>query len=390
VDRSEGNDDELYPPAPLPAHERHWRHPSEMGHQAWTTSEPPLTIGRGLTAATGAVGGVLALAVLWTMLPTHAGRSAGVSVRSTVATTASVFPPSAAMAPSTSERPTTSERPSTTVPSTSNTLAAIVSTPPESTVPLPTYAVEQPGSVTASLGAVAVAVSDGSLVITTAGAVERGDVVDLRLPDGATEQARVILVDQRTGLAVLAHDTPAVQSFTVAPALQPGDVLSFYGAAAVTAIVQPDGTVDTSTLDPSVDSAMPEGTPVVNQRGELVALCSHGERGTLLVSLAGLDQLRRALASGAADRVWVGVMLGNDPTAGLVVDTLDPAGPAADAGVQAGDRIASVDGVRVTDTTQLGSILAAHAPGDTITFVVQRGDTQITIAVVLGSPRSSL
>ena len=36
--------------------------------------------------ATGVIGGVLALAVLWTMLPTHAGRSAGVSVRSTVAT----------------------------------------------------------------------------------------------------------------------------------------------------------------------------------------------------------------------------------------------------------------------------------------------------------------
>jgi S1-C subfamily serine protease len=58
--------------------------------------------------------------------------------------------------------------------------------------------------------------------------------------------------------------------------------------------------------------------------------------------------------------------------------------------VQVGDRIASVDGVRVADTTQLGSILAAHAPGDTITLVVQRGDAPITIAVVLGSPRSSL
>jgi hypothetical protein len=54
----------------------------------------------------------------------------------------------------------------------------------------------------------------------------------------------------------------------------------------------------------------------------------------LLVSLAGLDQLRRALATGAADKVWVGVVLGNDTTAGLVVDTMDPAGPAADAGVQ--------------------------------------------------------
>jgi S1-C subfamily serine protease len=359
-----------------------------MGQHAWASSEPPLTIGRGLTAATGAIGGVLAVAVLWTMLPTHAGRSAGVSVRSTVATTAIVMPSSAALSPSTSDRPATTV---TTVPATSNTQAAVApSTDPLPLAPLPTYAVEQQGSITVSLGAVAVAVSDGGLVITTAGAVEAGDVVDLRLPDGGTEQAHVLLVDQRSGLAVLAHDAPSMKSFTVASGMQPGEVLSFYGSAQVTAVVQADGTIDTSTLDPSVDTAMPEGTPVVNQRGELVALCSHGERGPLLVSLAGLDQLRRALATGAADKVWVGVMLGNDPAAGLVVDTLDPAGPAADAGIQVGDRIISVDGVAMADTAQLGAVLASHAPGDTITLAVQRAGVQVSIAVVLGSPRSSL
>ena len=87
MDRSEGNDDELYPIAPIPAHERQWRHPSEMGEQAWVASEPPLTIGRGLTAATGVIGSVLALAVLWTMLPTHAGRTAAVSVPSSAVNT---------------------------------------------------------------------------------------------------------------------------------------------------------------------------------------------------------------------------------------------------------------------------------------------------------------
>jgi S1-C subfamily serine protease len=295
---------------------------------------------------------------------------------------------SAALAPSTSDRPATTV---TTVAATSNTQAVVSpSTTRPQTEPLPTYAVEQQGSVTVPLGAVAVAVSDGSLVITTAGAVEAGDVVDLRLPDGGTETARVLLVDQRSGLAVLAHDSPSMQSFTVASDVQPGDVLSFYGSGQVTAVVQADGTIDTSTLDPSVDTAMPEGTPVVNQRGELVALCSHSDRGTLLVSLAGLDQLRRALATGAADKVWVGVMLGNDPAAGLVVDTMDPAGPAADAGIQVGDRIVSVDGQPVADTTQLGALLAAHAPGDTITLVVQRAGAELSIAVVLGSPRSSL
>jgi S1-C subfamily serine protease len=364
-----------------------------MGEQAWVAGEPPLTIGRGLTAATGAIGGLLALAVLWTMLPTHAGRSAGVSVRSTVANSASLAPSSAALVET-----TTSSRSST------STTAAVQATVTTGLVtastdvalheqPVPTYSVEQhlvtglaPGA-----GAIAVAVDNGGLVITTAGAVETGDVVDLRLPDGGIEQAQVLLVDPSSGLAVLAHDTPAAAPFTVAPALVPGDVLSFYGVADVTTVVLPDGTVDTASLAPTVtDANLPEGTPVVNQRGELVALCSHGRGGPLLVSLAGLDQLQRALAAGASDRVWVGVMIGNDAAAGLVVDTLDPSGPAADAGVQPGDVIVTADGVPVPDTTALGGVLASHQPGDTITLVVHRAGTPITIAVVLGAPRSTL
>jgi S1-C subfamily serine protease len=353
---------------------------------------PPLTIGRGLTAATGAIGGLLALAVLWTMLPTHAGRSAGVSVRSTVANSASLAPSSAALVET-----TTSSRPSTSttaaVQATVTTGLVTASTVTHQEQPVPTYSVEQHlvTGVAPGAGAVAVAVNNGGLVITTAGAVETGDVVDLRLPDGGIEQAQVLLVDPASGLAVLAHDTPAVAPFTVAPALAPGDVLSFYGVADVTTVVLPDGTVDTASLAPAVsDANLPEGTPVVNQRGELVALCSHGQGGPLLVSLAGLDQLQRALAAGASDRVWVGVMIGNDASAGLVVDTLDPSGPAADAGVQPGDVILTADGVPVPDTTALGGVLASHQPGDTITLVVRRAGTPITITVVLGSPRSTL
>lgn len=392
MDRREGDDDELYPAAPVPAHERQWRHPSEMGQQAWTASEPPLTIGRGLSAATGVVGGLLALAVLWTMLPTHAGRSAGVSVRSTVANTAGFSGSSAPLgSPDPTDAPTTpptTER--VTVPPTTEPQAVVApSTDPPEPTPLPTYAVQQQG-MTVPLGAVAVAVNDGSLVITTAGAVDTGDVVDLALPDGGTEQARVLLVDQRSGLAVLAHDTPSVSSFRVASSVQPGETVSFYGANRVTAVVAADGTIDTSGLDVAAGGPLPEGTPVVNQKGELVALCSHSATGPLLVSLTALDALSRALAAGAANSVWVGVAFGNDASRGLVVEMLDPSGPAADAGVKVGDLIVSADGTKVADTTQLGSVLAGHSPGDTVELVVQRDGSPLTIAVVLGVPRASL
>ena len=61
--------DPLYPAAPVPAHERTWRHPSEVGKAAWELSEPPVAIGRGLLVTTGAIGSVLGVAVLWLLSP---------------------------------------------------------------------------------------------------------------------------------------------------------------------------------------------------------------------------------------------------------------------------------------------------------------------------------
>jgi S1-C subfamily serine protease len=65
-----------YPHAPLPAHERTWRHPSEQGATAWIRSEPPLVVGKGLSVATGTVGAVLAIGLLWLMVP-HDNRGGG-------------------------------------------------------------------------------------------------------------------------------------------------------------------------------------------------------------------------------------------------------------------------------------------------------------------------
>ena len=42
VERGEWDEEPEYPRAPLPAHERQWRHPSEQGATAWSQSEPPL------------------------------------------------------------------------------------------------------------------------------------------------------------------------------------------------------------------------------------------------------------------------------------------------------------------------------------------------------------
>ncbi len=396
MDRSEGNDDELYPIAPIPAHERQWRHPSEMGEQAWVAGEPPLTIGRGLTAATGVIGSVLALAVLWTMLSTHAGRSAGVSVRSTVANTSAFGGASSTrptVAPTTTDVATSSTVDTTTSASTSATTEPVTtgSTTPtsERPTPLPTYAVTVGTSVEPI--AVAVAVNGGALIITTASAVSDDNTVALLLPNGDIEQAEVLLVDERSGFAVLVHEPgTSMASFTVATDVQPGDELRFYGSDAASAIVQDDGSIATTGTDPAAPlDGLPEGTPVVNQRGELVALCSHANGTATLVSLQRLDSLQKALAREAGTKVWMGVML--DVVDGaVVVGSVNDGGPAALAGLQAGDVLASVNGVAVVDPTGVGAALAASQPGDTITVVVDRVGEELSLDVVLAVPRATL
>jgi S1-C subfamily serine protease len=396
VSRSDWDDDEQSRPAPLPAHEREWRHPSEFGQQQWMVTEPPLAIGRGLTAATGAVGGLLALAVLWTMVPTEAGRSADSSVRSTLASRATSGISTEALA-GTGDFDTV---PDTIRPLPSTTAAVATTRPPAgsqanavttvSSVPRPiaTYSVVK--ETTLEEGSVAVAVNGGTLVITTANAVSADLTVDLLLPDGTAEQARVLFVDTRSGLAVLAPETVSeAEAFTVGTEIAPGDQLTFLGTTISTVTVTDEMAIDAAWAD----TPHAEGTPVVNQRGELVALCTHdADDAAKLVPLSNLDELQQAIASFKdSTKVWLGIILNDDPAGEVMVGAVDRLGPAGVAGIEVGDLILGVDGVAVTSTAELSAELDRHLPGEVVTVSVQRSDGKVDdVSITLGAPRPAL
>ncbi len=380
MERRDGNDDELYPPAPIPAHEREWRHPSEIGARDWAASEPPVAIGRGLSVSAGAIGSLLVLGVLFTMVPTHAGRSV-ISVRSTVAT--GTVPTSAV-----SFGPSPSPQPSTTVPA---------SEPPTTLMvhhgPVPTYAIpasNTPGTGDEAPFAVAVAVGIDGLVLTIAPTTE-GHLVRLQAPDGTIETVEVLAVDETTGLAVLSHSLPPDETFEVAPPAESGDVLSFYGSPGVSGVVASDGSVELTVADGAADPELRAGTPVVNDEGQLVALCSHHDDTTVLVPIENLEALRSAAAAKAAERVWLGVMLlPPEETATPVITALEPDGPASIAGLLPGDQLVSVDSNDVPDHLALGIVLAGHSPGDSIRVVVRREGVLMQFQVELGEPRPRL
>ncbi|MDE3090099.1 MAG: PDZ domain-containing protein, partial [Chloroflexota bacterium] len=75
---------------------------------------------------------------------------------------------------------------------------------------------------------------------------------------------------------------------------------------------------------------------------------------------------------------------------GARVVQLDDNSPASKAGLQVGDVITAVGGVKIDASHSLGDLVQAKKPGDTIDLAVTRGTQNLTITVTLGaSPQNS-
>jgi putative serine protease PepD len=107
---------------------------------------------------------------------------------------------------------------------------------------------------------------------------------------------------------------------------------------------------------------------------------------------------KEIIATGQAHNAYVGVSL--DPTvtggAGIAKTAsnngqppIAPGGPAAKAGLQAGDLVTAVNGTHVTSLNQFVAAIANYAPGTTVTLTVDRGGSSKSIKLTLGSQPAS-
>jgi len=395
VERSEWPDDDAsgddaYPVAPVPAHERTWRHPSELGRPVWAHSEPPITIGRGLLLTTGAIGGLLSLAVLWAMLPS-AGRG-DEAAPTAVTSRANDLPATIITArPNTFVATTLIEStlPVTTLrASTVATTAAPDSTAPTATAPTDPTDTTVGGTTTELLESPPVAVGVGnSLVITTARAVNGRTSITLTDGDGKPHDAAVLMVDRERGLAVLSADAAAVTtSYDIGPAASAGDAVTVLGTtpSPATVAVAADGHL---TLDGWPQST-PEGAPIVNGDGQLIGICSRGPSGVEVISVAGVGAML-APSTPAAGAAWLGIHVAANDQGGATVDMVDPDGPASAVGVVVGDVISAVDGVTIHNVDELKVAIAGHQPGQAVTLSITHADqTSTDVDVTLGSAPS--
>ena len=140
------------------------------------------------------------------------------------------------------------------------------------------------------------------------------------------------------------------------------------------------------------------------------ALCGGGRYGGLSRQLGGPDVegigfaipintameiSRQLIESGSVARPALGVKIMDVTDAqtaaqlgvnayGVYVVEVVKGGPADKAGLQAGDRIVSVDGSEVATQSDLGTLMQNHKAGDTIEITVARGGQMQTVNVTLG------
>jgi len=104
---------------------------------------------------------------------------------------------------------------------------------------------------------------------------------------------------------------------------------------------------------------------------------THTGRASLGVSVATVDAAMAAQDNLSVDH-------------GALIVSVTSNGPAASAGLRAGDVVVQIDNTPVTGVQSLGDALLSKSPGDTVAVKIYRGSQQMTVNVKLGElPASS-
>lgn len=396
------DDEPTVPNRPLPADDRLWRHPSELGihgpgapstwpdtpagtsPEASTASSPD----RGRTLAMGVVliGAVVTLGALWLTRPgvEPTGRRGG-TARAAVAATS------------------TSALGVTTVP-----VAQLVDRVAPSVARLE---VEQDGTWTQ---ATALWVDDRGTLAASAPALASATQIYVIGTDGRRQLARVIGTDVATGVTALAVGRTAGIPISVAGSPPrsgtPATVVARMGtgpnAAAEDAVVRDVGEraiVGDHVYHDAInlDRPLPAGTAgsaLIDADGAVTGMVvgnAEGEVATIAHATTVVDSASALRDGGQVRRAVLGVRAVDEPAnvanrlltaarSGARIVAVDASGPGAEAGLQVDDVVTSVAGTSVGDASELVAALRSRTPGELVVVEVHRAGRALRITVRLG------
>ncbi|MGI8475987.1 MAG: S1C family serine protease, partial [Thermomicrobiales bacterium] len=269
-------------------------------------------------------------------------------------------------------------------------------------------------------------IDDQGHVVTNWHVVDGGEQFEVTFADGETRKADLVGSDRISDLAVIRVEggLPATVPLGDSDALRPGQ--------SVLAIGSPLGSF-TNTVTEGIVSAVGRDFPFASGPQNYTNLIQHdaainpGNSGGPLFNLAGevvgvntlgiptdeagqpVQGLFFAIPSNTVAKIagkligdgqvvypYFGIEFANVtpevaarlklPVAnGVVVQTGTADGPAAAAGLQVGDVVLAIDGVKIDQKMSFAEVLFGHQPDETVTATVQRGDRQIDLEVTLGT-----
>jgi serine protease DegS/serine protease DegQ len=262
-----------------------------------------------------------------------------------------------------------------------------------------------------SLGSGVIVSADG-YVVTNNHVIQGAEEIAVVLYDGRVTRARVIGTDAETDLAMLKIDAENLPSIAIADKAPPnvGDVVLALGnpfglgRTVTMGIVSATGRqLNLSTYEDFIqtDAAINQGNSggaLVNAYGELVGINSDvytpsgGNIGIGFAIPVGtakavLDQI---VAHGRVIRGWLGAEYqdvsgteASNATPAVMIRGVYDKGPAAQAGLQAGDVLLTLDGQPIVNQLELRNREANLAPGTKVELAGTRNGTSFKIAATL-------
>lgn len=271
-----------------------------------------------------------------------------------------------------------------------------------------------------SLGSGFIISADG-YVLTNNHVISEADEIKVILNDRREYIAKLVGTDERSDIALLKIDGKNLPQLSLAKTekLKVGQWVVAIGSpfgldySATAGIVSAIGRSIPSenqqnTYVPFIQTDVAinpgnSGGPLFNMDGEVVGINSQiytPSGGSVGLSFAipaavALDVVTQLKEKGHVDRGWLGVVIqdvdrdlassyGLDKAQGAVVADVDPKGPAAKAGIKAGDLITQFNGENIYNSADLPHIVGRIVPGTKAPFEVIRKGKRETMSVVVG------
>ncbi|AEH51706.1 Do family serine endopeptidase [Pseudothermotoga thermarum] len=277
------------------------------------------------------------------------------------------------------------------------------------------------GQQTTSLGSGFIFDKEG-YILTNEHVVSGAREITVTLLDGSTYKAEYIGGDAELDIAVIKinpdkelhalefGDSDAVKIGEWVIAI--GNPLGFQhtvtiGVVSATGrrIPKPDGSGYYTNLIQTDAAINPgnSGGPLLNIHGQVIGINTaivNPQQGINLGFAIPINTVKRFLdqlvATGKVQKAYLGVRvktvtpelakaMGLKVDKGVLVVQVLENSPAQRAGLKENDVIVRFDGSSVTSDSEFVSLIRSHAPGDTVTLVVNRGGKELTIPVTLGS-----